>query len=77
MDYRSITNVLGILRLIRAADPNNSGAQIIQEWAGRPTLISQTVILKVAGYITEQIDEAKLVMASSNLDSESKHGCFY
>jgi hypothetical protein len=66
--------VLGILRLIREANPNHTAAQLIQEWAGDKAVISQSAILKVASYVTEQVDEAKVIIANSDIDPESRHG---
>lgn len=72
MDNQSLSNVLGILRLVRDANPNLTGIQMIQSWAGEK--IPESGVLKVAAYVNEQAAEALTVIMNSQMPDEAKRG---
>jgi len=70
MDAQSLTNVLGILRLMNAR--NTKTLDVIKGWCGGGA--QQEVHLRVACYVQEQIRLAQEVIASSQLTDEAKAG---
>ncbi len=72
MDAQSLTNVLGILRLMKLRKNNTSTLDAIREWSG-PTA-TEEVALRVASYALEQIRIAQGVINSSQLTDEAKAG---
>ena len=75
VDYRSLSNVLAILRLIKTHGEAESGIALIRKWAaGTNVVVSETAIIRTAGYIIEQVEEAKTVIHQSQLADEAKHG---
>lgn len=72
MDDQSLRNVLGILRLLKAANPGESACQQIKYWAGAD--VTDVGIHKVAAYIIEQTSLARTVVVNSQLSDEAKGG---
>lgn len=71
MDHQSLTNVLGILRVVKA-NPNKVGADVIRVWVGLGE--KESAILKVASFIIEQVQTAQTVINNSHLNPEAKEG---
>jgi len=72
MDSQSLGNVLAILRMMKNEDNGKSTSQIIREWAGSGA--SDQAVLKIASYICEEIDLARITVTSSQLSEEAKEG---
>jgi len=70
MDAQSLSNVLGILRLMNAK--NTKTLDVIKGWCGADA--TEEVYLRVACYVQEQIRLAQAVIASSQLTEEAKAG---
>jgi len=68
VDNQSVSNVLGILRLLAKANPNHTATQLIKEWTGGT--LNEAALLKVAAYLCEQCGEAVAVLGHSNLPDE-------
>jgi hypothetical protein len=72
MDHQSLSNVLGILRLIKAGNSHESTLELLQKWTGKRS--NEALILKSASFVMEQIDNATVVINESNLVVEAKEG---
>lgn len=72
MNDQSLGNVLAILRWISKVNKGTQVASLLNTWVGGE--LSETQVLKVAGYIQEQIAEAQAFFDASNLSAEAKAG---
>lgn len=72
MDSQSLANVLSLLRLIKADQSGRNAIDLINSWAGMP--IPESTVLKIASYLSEQIESAQIVIRNSQLSEEAKEG---
>lgn len=74
MSDNFISNVLNLLRLIKATPELNGHPppEYVKKWAG--TEISPAAILRVCAYVQDQCDGALLIIDQSSLASEAKAG---
>jgi hypothetical protein len=75
VDYRNLTNVLGVLRLVNAIGPNRTGVQLLAEMAKNSGMVAgDAALMEMARQILQEIEQAHAAIVNSGMDPESRHG---
>jgi len=74
MSNRAVSAVLGVLRRLRSTQglgQDHAVLQYLQQWAGDH---SESVVLRLALGVIEEVEDAQIAIAASSLSEEAKEG---